>query len=284
MSAWCATLWVDGVFQKTSSAVFEITDRGAALGDGLFETIKIRAGQPCHFSDHFTRLSASADVLHLPVPFDAPVLEHALLTLAKINDVKDGAARLVLSRGKSPRGLNLPKKPAPCMVLTIASGLPVFSAPPTLGLSSIRRNPWSVSSRHKTLSYIDNIAARLHQESALPRDEVIMLNCNGHVASASIANVFWLDTYGLHTPSLDCAILPGTMRARVLANARRLNIKITEGAYHPSALLNASAAFMTNALIGVQMLGGLDFGALGRAHFAPEHSSITPLRDALTGR
>jgi branched-subunit amino acid aminotransferase/4-amino-4-deoxychorismate lyase len=282
MSAKAQYLWINGTVQDAANPVFAITDRGVTLGDGLFETFKISNGMPCHFHQHWARLSQSAAFLKLPLPYDEDLIKSAGQNLALTNGVTDGAARLLLSRGPAERGLALPQTLQPVMVLTVSTGLPVFVQSPVLGLSSISRHNGSVACRHKTLAYIDNVAARLHQRSTDMREEVVMLDSHGHVASASAANVFWMDAQGLHTPSLSCAILPGTMRARVLACAMRLGLPVHEGAYTPDALFTADAAFMSNALVGLQKLGGVDFGILGQTRFTKPHPQAELLQNALT--
>ncbi len=281
MSGATATIWHNGALYNADEPLLTAQDRGAALGDGLFETVKVYGGLPCHLDQHWARLGTSAIALSITVPFDQGTMANALARLAKANSINTGAARIVLSRGIGPRGLALPKIEDPQITITISAGLPHFAEPPILGLSRIRRNPWSITSQHKALSYIDNIAARLQQDSAKTRDEVVMLDCAGHLASASVANIFWCDADGLHTPALSCAILPGTMRARVLKAAERLGLQHNEGIYTPKALQHAHSAFMTNALIGIQSLGGVDFGSSGTTEFQPEHAIITALRKAL---
>ncbi len=274
-------LWINGKLQDAALPVFTATDRGSALGDGLFETIKIVGGKPCYFADHYARLCSSADVLALPIPYDRQTLDHALGQLARKNNITSGAARLSVSRGTGPRGLALPQRQEPQVTITITSGLPSFAQPPVLGLSSVRRNASSISASHKTLSYIDNIAARLHQQSQTPKDEVVILDSHGHIACASVANIFWWDGQHLHTPALACAILPGIMRARILNRAYRSGICVHEGMYQPDAILNAKAAFITNALLGTQWLGGLDFGPEKQVTFSQNTSQIVTLIDAI---
>jgi len=283
MSKLTHKIWVNGRVHAADVPVFATTDRGALLGDGLFETIKVLAGRPCYFDDHWARLCASAKCLSLPILYEKIAILQWLSRLAQSNDIQDGVARLTLSRGTGPRGLALPTHPEPVMMITTAEGLPHYDTAPILGLSKINRNAGSLSCHHKTLSYIDNIAARLHQKSSQARDDVVMLDTDGHIACASAANLFWWDDKALYTPALSGAILPGTMRARVLVRDHDLGMEIQEGLYPPTAVLAAKGAFMTNALIGVQLLLGLDFGPEGAVRFTsdPASSFMAPLLSML---
>jgi branched-chain amino acid aminotransferase len=262
-----AKIWINGRFQNADTPIICATDRGFTLGDGLFETIKVSNGAPCHLPDHFARIRASAKALSLPLPYEDATLQAALLQLIKINGITMGAARLTLTRGEGARGLALPETQKPLCILTLAPGLPHMGTPPTLGLSQIRRNSTSITSAHKTLAYIDNIAARLHQQGDNNYEDVVMLDETGALASTTCANLFWWDEDGLYTPALNGAVLPGTMRARVLDKARALGLDVHENHYEAEAILQAKGAFITNALIGIRRLAGLDFAKKGKANF-----------------
>lgn len=267
-------LWLNGALHEVHEPIFPANDRGPSLGDGLFETIRIREAQPCHLQDHWGRLCASAAALQIALPYDLSTMNTALHSLAKTNAIVEGAARLVLTRGSGARGLAIPVPANPHMLITMTAYTRPHSAPPVLGLSHIRRNTGSFACRHKTLSYIDNIAARLHQSSTRQREDVIMLDNDNQIASASAANLFWWDGQCLHTPALNGAILPGTMRARILHLARQQGIPQREDHYTPEALLNAQSAYITNALIGMQPLAGLDFGDKGHTVFDQPTTSV----------
>ena len=281
MSPDAQKIWLDGQILPASTPVFAASERGLTLGDGLFETIRMAAGQPCFMDDHWRRLSASAKVFCIPLPFGPEAILAGLEDLARLNQVKTGAARIMLTRGSGPRGLALPPEQKPHMLITMAPGLPACPAPPVLGLSTVQRHRHAPSCAHKTLSYMDNIAARLHQCSHERRNDVVMLDSDSQLACASAANLFWWHGGVLHTPALNGAILPGTMRARVLALARNEGFRVAEGSFSANALLEARAAFLTNALIGVQVMAGVDFGKLGQAVFDQEHGDTRRLRVAV---
>ena len=60
------------------------------------------------------------------------------------------------------------------------------------------------------------------------------------------------------TPALDCGVLAGVMRARVLEAARGLGVEVVEARAGPEALAAAEGAFLTNSLIGVRAVSKLD--------------------------
>jgi branched-chain amino acid aminotransferase/4-amino-4-deoxychorismate lyase len=80
-------------------------------------------------------------------------------------------------------------------------------------------------------------------------DEALMLNTAGHMACASSANLFWITGGRLYTPSLNCGVLDGIMRAQVIAAA-----PVEEVRANLDAVLQAEAAFLTNSLVGIRMV------------------------------
>ncbi|MDA0772422.1 MAG: aminotransferase class IV [Cyanobacteria bacterium] len=62
---------------------------------------------------------------------------------------------------------------------------------------------------------------KFYPRPAIPQfpncDEIIWTNENSHLCEASFTNIFFQDQAGTwHTPHLDCGILPGTMRAKLI--------------------------------------------------------------------
>ena len=45
-------------------------DRGFQLGDGIFETLRVRGGHPTELTEHTARLRNSAAGLDIPLPDD----------------------------------------------------------------------------------------------------------------------------------------------------------------------------------------------------------------------
>ncbi|MGH6820884.1 MAG: aminotransferase class IV, partial [Methylocella sp.] len=129
--------------------------------------------------------------------------------------------------------------------------------PVRLVTSTVRRNEFAPSSRLKTLSYIDAIAAA-REASAKDADDALMLNTPGNLASTTIANLFLLKGDRLITPALNQAILPGIMRRVLLDEASSLGLKPVERAIAPHELGEAEAVFLTNSLRLLRPVTALD--------------------------
>jgi branched-subunit amino acid aminotransferase/4-amino-4-deoxychorismate lyase len=249
-------------------------DRGLLLGDGLFETLLVRDGEPVLWAQHLARLSAACAALGLPTPAPGELMDAARRAVADAGLVAGRAAlRMTWTAGSGGRGLERPAVLAPRLIAS-ASPAPPPAGSASLSTVAIRRNATSPASRLKTLAYLDNVLAR-REAAAQGGDEALMLNTDGHLACAAAANLFWIAGERLHTPRLACGVLDGIMRGQVLAAAGALNVDVIEAAEGPGALGGAQGAFLTSSLIGLRPVVRIDGRAL------PDHPLVAALQAAL---
>ncbi|MEI9891611.1 MAG: aminotransferase class IV [Caulobacteraceae bacterium] len=248
-----------------------IDDRGFLLGDGLFETVLFKAGQPVLWEAHVERLGRGCAALGLPLPDGRRLESEARRVIAdrRLGSAR-AAVRLTWTAGSGGRGLARPEPPTPRLAISAAAA-PRPETPASVVVSTVRRNARSPSARLKTLSYVDNVLARREAEGA-GADEALMLNTAGHAACATAANIFWIVDGRLYTPSLGCGVLDGVLRAKVLSSA-----SVNEVRAGLDAVLQAEAAFLTNSLIGIRTIKVL----AGR--FLQPHPIIDTLTKELGG-
>jgi len=232
-------------------------DRGFTLGDGLFETVLASRGELVGLGAHLDRLTAGCAVLGLPAPDRAKAgrLMRRALEDAGLAEAR-AAVRLTLTAGSGGRGLDRPPQPAPRMAATAAAA-PRPEAPARLITATVRRNDQSPAARLKSLAYLDNVLARAEARAAAA-DEALMLNTRGELACAAAANLFWIEGGTVFTPALDCGVLPGITRGRVIEAARSLGLAVAEVAERPDSLRSAEAIFLTNSLIGLRGVARMD--------------------------
>jgi branched-chain amino acid aminotransferase len=231
---------LNGRVLPSSGACIPATDRGFLLGDGLFETIRIRERGPVALDRHLARLAAGLKALGFgPLPFDpAP----ALADLLKAGSVSGGVARLTVSRGSGPRGVLPPETPALTVLITAAAMAPIVSPARLIVARGTRRNQHSPLSRLKTMNYGDSILARQEAEAALA-DDAILRNTDGNVAETSAANLVFRFGDAWVTPPVADGALPGTARARLLDAGLVSERRVTA-----SELVQAEAGFVVSAL------------------------------------
>ncbi len=260
-------------------AALDPRDRGFTLGDGLFETIRVRDGRPLLLDLHLARLRAGAGRIGLSRVPDDETLSGAIRMTLEANGLSDAAVRLTVSRGvPANRGLSSKPEPAPSLVVHAQpfAGYPaeLYSRGLRAATSSIPRNERSPLARIKALSYLDNVLAR-READASGVDEALMLNTAGHLACASAANLFLARGETLLTPDPESGVLPGTVRGLVLAElAPQMGLTAVERTVRTEELATADEAFLTSALLGVMPLTEVDGLPVGTGGPGPISSGL----------
>jgi branched-chain amino acid aminotransferase len=223
-------------------------DRGFTLGDGLFETLRVKKNKVLRAEAHLARLASGAGVLGMPLP--SLDLASVLAQTADANGLRDGVLRLTLTRGTGPRGVLPPAEPKPTLVITAAPLSPPLPAARLVIAQGTRRNDRSPLAQVKSLNYLDGVLAR--QEAARRgADDAILLNTRDGVAETSIANLFAIIDGVLVTPPLSEGVLPGVMRAEVIAaGAQKRPLTVDD-------LASAEEILLTSAL-GIRSVASLE--------------------------
>ncbi len=252
-------VWFNGELRDEREALIDTRDRGFLLGDALFETLLARRGRIAFLDAHVIRLAAGANILGIPMPVSTGHLAVACEMLLEANGLMQAprvAVRITLSRGPGPRGLVPPQDPVPTLLISAVES-PEPAASQSAIIATPRRNALSPVSRLKAVAYIDNVLAR-EEARARGADEALMLDTTGHLACASVANVFLWEGERLVTPAEECGILPGVTRAAVIELAERLGIELAEDMIMPQRLVHAQGIFLTNSLMGLMPLSRIE--------------------------
>jgi branched-chain amino acid aminotransferase len=260
-------VWVNGVVLPAGEPHISVSDRGFQLGDGIFETLRAKHGHVTELAEHVARLRRSADGLGIELPGDVDArLRAGIADLLAVEDLAgpghDASVRITVSRGDwAARGL-LPPVGQHLVPTIVIQAWPVDPVPAGhlergLGVvsSAIRRDPGNPIVTLKTTSRVDYVYARLEARRAGAEDAVF-LTVSGHLSEATTANIFLVRTAPdgvteLATPSLACAILPGTTRSWLLRWAASAGLRPVEGWLTPDELAAASEAFITSSVAGV---------------------------------
>ncbi|CAO3359356.1 aminotransferase class IV [Azospirillum melinis] len=256
------TIWLNGRLIQAAEARIDPADRGFTLGDGLFETIRIKDSLPRHLPRHLDRLTAGVELLRLPLPHSAAELADAMAALIGATGVADGVLRLTLSRGTGARGVLPPADARPTLLMTVAPAAHMTAPVAAIVARSTRRNEHSPLSRLKSLNYLDSILAR--QEAAeRGADEALLLNAAGRLAESSVATLFLSIGGRLLTPPLVDGALPGIRRALILERHGAEEAPLT-----PEDLARADEAILTNSL-GLRPLVAVDGRPVGSGAAGP---------------
>jgi branched-chain amino acid aminotransferase len=253
-------VWIDGELLPADGPHLSAFDRGFQLGDGVFETLRARAGHPTELAEHLARLRRSAAGLDigLDAGLDARIRDGiAALLAAEGLDAPEGDAsiRITVSRGTiTGRGLLPLERSTPTAVIQ------AWPVPPTpadhlerglhLVVSAVRRDPANPLSAFKTTSRADYVYARVEARRA-GADDALFLTVDGYLSEATSANVFLVRGTELATPALECAILPGTTRTWLLGLGASAGLAPMEGWLTSADLGAADEAFVCSSVAGV---------------------------------
>jgi branched-chain amino acid aminotransferase len=294
-------VWIDGRLLLADGVHLSVFDRGFQLGDGVFETLRVRGGQPTELVEHTERLRRSAAGLEIPLPEDiAPRLATGIAALLEAQGFDgpggDASVRITVSRGPfRGRGL-LP--PGEVVEPTIAiQAWPVVPPPADqlerglhLVASAVRRDPTSPLAALKTTSRAEYVFARLEARRA-GADDALFLTIDGHLSEGTSANLFLVrrapghgDDAGateLATPALDCAILPGTTRSWLLAWGARVGLRPVEERLTRADLAAADEAFLSSSVAGVLPVTRFEGAPIGDGSPGPWTRRARAEREAL---
>ena len=220
-------------------------DRGFLLGDGVFETLLVMNRVALWREEHLARMKKAAR--KLDIPFDLASIVSAIE--AKIGSDEEAAQvlRVTLTRGVTMRGLAAEGETPTLLVGLEPFDLAMIGRPLTLATASVRRNPASVTDRHKTTSYANNVFAAREAKSK-NADDALILNQDGLVACTSIANIFLMKDKTLVTPPEQDGALAGIMRRFLIEQAHSLGFAADVRSVEKDELVDADAVFVTNSL------------------------------------
>jgi len=235
---------------------------------GLIETMRVENGQLPRFNAHLNRLQASAQALGLL--FDRTAAEHQIHDfLSKTllsNTERHSVFRLRLQLNPAqprdasgaldaptdltdPNGSRVPN----ALDITLTPLAPlhgaqkIFWAHDLLGESAARIDSTAPLFRHKTTSreLYDRAWRAAEQHGGF---DALFINERGEVTEGGRSTLFIRRAGEWLTPALTCGLLPGVMRAEILADpiwqAREAVISVAD-------VMNAEALIVVNALRGV---------------------------------
>ena len=190
-------VWVDGRLLDAGGAHLSVFDRGFQLGDGIFETLRVRGGRATELVEHTARLRNSAAGLDIPLPDD--IAERLATGIAELlaadgldGETGDASVRITVSRGPfRARGLLPPDEiVAPTIAIQAWPVVPPPAAHLERGLrlvaSSVRRDPANPLAALKTTSRADYVYARLEARRA-GADDALFLTIGDELSEGTTA-------------------------------------------------------------------------------------------------
>jgi len=247
----------------SSRAHINCADGGFLYGAGLFETMRASNGVVFALDDHLDRLFTSAEKLKINLRGDKKFIADAVYQVLNANGLKDARIRLTATSG----AMNA-EKSQPTLLITAVNLEPYpknyYDKGIMVILNSYRQNPQDILSGHKTTSYFSRVSALsiAHQKRAA---EALWFTTEGLLAEGCVSNVFIVKDSVVYTPSLKTGILPGIARKMVLDLTGKNSIKIEEKELGVEELLDADEVFITNVIMMVLPVIGIESHNVGNA-------------------
>jgi len=170
--------------------------------------------------------------------------------------------RVTISRGEGDVGID-PRLCARPTVVVMAKPVVTYTDQQrehgmVLHLASVRRNPeLAQSPQIKAISFLNNILAK-QEAIRVGADDALMLNMEGYLAECTTSNIFFVKNQRLHTPAVECGILPGITREVIVELAKERGVGVEEGRYTMEQLLQADECFLTNT--GIEVMAVFKIG------------------------
>ena len=206
---------------------------------GIFTTMLVREGRPEQLAEHLARLGNSVRACfsrELPGALAEQIIQRAAAL--------DGPHRLRVTAVPDAGSLRVEMTHAPLN--------PPGAAPPV--------EPWVLRPVVVPGGWGSHKWADRHALDAAPGPwspvcDPVLVDEDGTVLETGRANVFVVRGGVVTTPPADGRILPGVMRARVIAALRSAGYEVRERAIALADLAEVSEVFVTNALRGARPVG-----------------------------
>lgn len=277
--------FVDGRYVREGKAVVPVLDRGLLLGDGIFETVRVKDGVPEFFDDHFRRLCESARLVRLRMPWTSPQLEAICAGICRRSRLPDASVRLTVTRG-AYRGTLSDTGDPPRLVATCSSASHLARSLYADGVSvSIATFPrvHAIDPRVKATAYLPAVLARLEADEQ-GCYEAMFLDGRGRILELSTATFFAVREGKVLTPPLRLGILAGVTRKAVLRLARASGHGGREAVLRPQDLPEWDEAFLTSAVRGLIPIVRLGGQRIGTGRPGPVTRSLIEAFAGETGR
>ena len=235
---------LNGSLIPQKEAFLPITDLSIMRGYGIFDFLPVINQIPLFFDHYLDRFYASAEKMHLQIPFHRNDFKQHAQNLIQQNGFKDSGLRFVLTGGDSEDGfspttpnffmMNQPYK-TPTQEM-YENGVKLITVAYVRDLPQI-----------KSLNYIVPIQTLPRWKSENAYD--VLYHKNGEISESSRSNFFIIKNHIVYTPNKD--ILLGITRKKVIESIMELGYEIKEEPVSLEMLKHADEAFITSSTKGL---------------------------------
>jgi len=287
-------IWMNGEFVAWEDAKVHVLTHGLHYGTGVFEGIRCYDTEigPAVFrhQEHFQRLTRSAELYYMPLPYDVEAMRAATLELIGRNGLRSCYIRPLAYRGYGQMGLNPLEAPVDVTIAVWEWGAYLGEEGKSKGIrakvSSWRRiSPASlIPSAKASGQYLNSVLAKIESVKA-GYEEAILLDDHDHVCEGSGENIFVVWEGRIITPPAAASILDGITRKSAMQIARDLGVEVIERDIARAELYLADEVFMTGTAAELVPVREIDDHTVGTGAPGEVTRAVqTAFEDALHGR
>jgi len=265
-------IWMNGELIDWADAKIHVGSHGLHYGSGVFEGIRCYETEkgPAVFrlTDHLQRLSDSARLLYMELPYGVEELREASFELIEVNGLPECYLRPICFFGYGELGVSAAGNPVETVIMSWPWGAYLGEDGLKNGIrakiSSWQRIGANVIPHvaKATGVYLNSMLA-VTEANRAGYDEAILLTAEGYVADGSGENIFVVKNGVIRTPPLSTSILPGVTRNSVIQIAQDLGHPVEETNLIRSDLHLADEVFMCGTAAEVTPLRSVDDVEIG---------------------
>ena len=196
------------------TARVSVFDHGVTVGDGVFETLKVLAGEPLALTRHLNRLVRSCATLGLEPP-DVEHIRAAVHDVIRSDPESSELGRLRITRTGGAGPLASDRQPNSHTTIVALKAMRPWPALTSAVVVPWVRNERSAVTGAKTTSYAENVVA-LAWAHERGYSEGLFANTVGQLSEGTGTNVFVARNGSVLTPPLTSGCLAGVTRELLL--------------------------------------------------------------------
>lgn len=270
-------IWMNGEILAWNEAKVHASTHGLHYGTGVFEGTRAylteRGPAVFRLQAHLDRFFASAEVYRMKLPYTRDEIANATHQLIAANGFGNCYLRHLAYNESANLGIR-----ADCPVGLVILAWPQDNPHGAKGIETGIRatiSPWRKFSSEmmpttaKAAGQYLNSRLAVSEAASRGFDEAILLDVNGNVAEASIANVFVVRDGKIRTNDARSSILLGITRASVIELARDLGYQVDISTIDSEDLLQADEVFITGTASEVIPVREIDGKVIGSGSGGP---------------
>ena len=250
------SLWNDRIVAD-NEVVVDKEDRGYQFGDGVYEVVKVYNGQLFTLEEHVNRFYASAEKIHITIPYTKDKLYTLLHQLVEANEINTGHIYFQITRGACPRNHIFPGDDvAPVLTGNAKENpRPVTNFENGVKATFVEDIRW-LRCDIKSLNLLGAVLAKQGcYEAILHRGET--------VTEGSSSNIYGVKDGVLYTHPADNLILNGITRQVIFKCAEEIGMPVKEQAFTKEQLLAMDEIIVSSTTSEVTPVIDVDGQAIG---------------------